>query len=360
MSGLYIHVPFCRSKCAYCDFYSIGGSPERHKAYLNALVAEWEMRRGELPGPTSTIYIGGGTPSVIHPDLWRPILDRLPQPQGEFTIEANPDDVTPEWVEAIHSLGVNRVSMGVQSLDSGLLSLMGRRHSPSRAIEAVKTLRRGGIDNISLDLIYGIPGQTIAKWEESLSEILRLRPEHLSAYILSYEPGTRLTRMAEEGQIIPLTDDAVLEMYTHLCETTLEAGYLHYEISNFALPGHQARHNSSYWDGTPYLGLGPGAHSWDGKRTRRANPSSLRQWSEALAAGRAPFEEEIETDDSLFNDTVITHLRTSFGIKATPQLTALAAPFLRDGSMLLRDGYLRIAEASWPVADSIMEAFIRV
>ncbi|MDE5915376.1 MAG: radical SAM family heme chaperone HemW, partial [Duncaniella sp.] len=263
---LYIHVPFCHSKCAYCDFYS---TPRKEwmEAYTDALINEWHVRSETFEEAVDTLYFGGGTPSSLPPQLFKRIIDALdldPRLLREATVEANPEDVTADWVRFIvNETPLRRVSMGIQSFDDSELHTVGRRHTAARAIEAVETLRAEGIANISCDLIYGLPGQDMKSWERSLSTLTGLRPEHISAYLLSYEPGTRLSVMLDQGKITETPDEVVEAMYALLCETTAKEGYRHYEISNFALPGKEAIHNSSYWDGSPYIGLGPGAHSWD-------------------------------------------------------------------------------------------------
>ena len=315
MAGLYIHIPFCGAKCAYCDFYS-GPFAVDHSRYIAAGARELELRRDE-PGAVNptTLYIGGGTPSLLTADEFTALASRLPDLSGveEFTIEVNPDDVTDERVDAWMSAGVNRVSMGVQSLDDEVLKRVGRRHTARMAIDAYVRLRRHGIDNISLDLIYGLPSQSLDSWKNSLDGVLALRPEHLSAYSLSYEPGTRLYAALQVGKIKETDENTVVAMYTYLCDRMRAAGYEHYEISNFALPGCRSRHNSSYWSFTPYTGLGPGAHSFDGE-VRRYNPSSLKGYLEAIESGRTAYEVDEETAMDRLNDRIMVAMRTSDGL----------------------------------------------
>lgn len=361
MAGLYIHVPFCHSKCWYCDFYSLAGTG-RARDFVDALGREWELRRHELAGQNpGTIYFGGGTPSILSDANVKQIAEWLPRTEDleEVTIEVNPEDVTAEkiglWKEY---LGVNRVSMGVQSLKDSELQSVGRRHTVAEAFKAIETIRSGGITNLSLDLIYGLPGQTVETWRESLSGVLSLRPAHLSAYILSYEPGTRLYTRLQLGKVKETDEDVILEMYRILCEETRRAGYSHYEISNFALPGLESKHNSSYWDDTPYLGLGPGAHSFDGD-TRRANPVNLKEWLDRLNRGYSPatVEEEIAADK--INDLIMVSLRRAKGLdlnkipeRFRPTLTSRAKTFTSD-RLILEPEQMRlfIPEEGWPVSD---------
>lgn len=283
------------------------------REYVDTVVREWEVRRGELPGPVSTVYIGGGTPSMLPVSLIVDLLHGLaikPDTLEEFTIEANPEDVTAEWVSEIVAAGIGRVSMGVQSLVDDELSAIGRRHSASRALTAIDTLARGGVNNISCDLIYGLPGQTPDSWRYSLRRLLDTGIGHLSAYMLTYEPGTRLYVQRSLGRIREASDDDVEAMYGILVDTAADYGFRHYEISNFARQGYRAVHNSSYWDGTPYLGLGPSAHSFDG-RVRRANPTDLKRY---MTDPGHCFEEEIPGRFTAYNDRIITGLRTDGGI----------------------------------------------
>lgn len=238
------------------------------EAFVDAAIGEWGERSAGLSEPVDTLYFGGGTPSSLPAELLRRLLEALPTENlREATIEANPEDVTDDWVRFISGeTPFRRVSMGVQSFCDDELVTVGRRHSAARAAEAIDCLRRGGIDNLSCDLIYGLPGQTAGSWRRSLERLISFRPEHISAYLLSYEPGTRLDAMRRKGTVTEADDDMAEAMYEALCDMTRMAGYVHYEISNFALPGCEAVHNSAYWDNSPYIGLGPGAHSFDGFR----------------------------------------------------------------------------------------------
>lgn len=316
MSGIYVHIPFCASKCAYCDFFSTPRT-ETLGRIVSAIGREFTMRRQEIPRCDSpdTIYIGGGTPSLLSPGEFTCLASLLPVHPGiaEFTVEANPDDVTPALVAAWRAVGVNRVSMGMQTFNHQILTDIGRRHTPEQARRAVSILRDGGIGNISLDLIYGLPGQNYDIWRSDLDALLELAPEHFSAYLLSYEPGTRLYARLISGKVSEASDDLVYRMYDHLCVTARAAGYEHYEISNFALPGLRSRHNSSYWDFTPYLGLGPAAHSFDGK-LRRVNPLNINKYLEHIESDRPAFTIDEETPVDRINDRIFTAMRTARGL----------------------------------------------
>ena len=321
MAGIYLHIPFCASRCAYCDFFSTLRLQQAGEPYVEALVTEARLRRDELRGESvRTLYLGGGTPSQLPIPLLQHLVEGLRKEFDlsdleEFTIEANPDDVTPEWCAALPLLGVNRVSMGVQSFEDHILRAIGRRHTARQAIEAVANLRQAGINNISIDLIYGLPGQTLESWTESVRQALELAPQHISAYGLTYEVGTRLWHQRERGEVIEVPEEQCLEMYRILMDSLQAAGYEHYEISNFALPGYHSRHNSSYWDDTPYLGLGAAAHSYDGT-VRRYNPSDLQTYIDKIKAGKSAFVQEELTRWERYDERVMLGLRTASGVNA--------------------------------------------
>jgi oxygen-independent coproporphyrinogen-3 oxidase len=321
MAGVYVHIPFCASRCAYCDFFSTLRLADAGADYVEALLAEARLRRDELGGEAvRTLYLGGGTPSQLPVALLSRLVEGLRETFDlsgleEFTIEANPDDVTPEWCAALLPLGVNRVSMGVQSFEDPILRFIGRRHTAQQAVEAVSRLRESGIHNISIDLIYGLPGQTVESWTDSVRQAVALKPQHISAYGLSYEEGTRLWHQRERGEVVEVPEEQCLAMYRILAEMLQAAGYEHYEISNFALPGYYSRHNSSYWNDTSYLGLGAAAHSYDG-HTRRYNPHDLKQYIDTIAAGRPAYQEEEMQWWERYDERVMLGLRTARGVDA--------------------------------------------
>lgn len=369
MSGLYIHIPFCHSKCAYCDFYSI---PRRGltEQFVDALCHELDSRIASWPYDISTVYLGGGTPSSLSDEMLRRITAHLPGcDYEEFTMEVNPEDVTLERARSWMGMGIDRISMGVQSLDDDVLHTIGRRHTAAEAIEAYRTLRRAGFTNISLDLIYGLPGQSVVGWRDTLMRILDLHPEHLSAYSLSYEEGTRLNAMRMAGKITETPAETVEEMYVTLTSTARIAGYEHYEISNFALPGRRAVHNSRYWDLTPYLGIGPGAHGWDGTM-RFSNIPSVKEYVSGRGIGSRQVEEESNAER--FNDLVFTALRTSegldldktarlFGEKLTDTLIRTARRrHVKAGNVVLTPSRLVIPESRWLISNDIISDFMEV
>lgn len=361
MSGLYIHIPFCHSKCHYCDFYS-GPLACDHDRYIDALIRELYCRSGEIEMPPRTIYIGGGTPSLLSAERLGRLFAALPaEAAEEFTIEVNPEDVTGEFAAFVASSPVNRVSMGVQSADDDILRRIGRRHSWADVVTAVSRLRDAGIANISLDLIFGLPGQTLEGWSRTVDAALTLCPQHLSAYCLMYEPGTRLSAMLRAGKIEETAPEVLERMYMILCEKTASAGFRHYEISNFALPGYESRHNSSYWNLTPYLGIGAAAHSFDGD-VRRSNPADIQEY---VSSDGPVFATEHLSNGERIDEYLLIRLRTAegvdmadyerhFGAEEARRLLTAAEAHLAAGRLLLADGRLRIPERHWLITDSIL------
>lgn len=311
--GLYLHVPFCNSKCGYCDFYSVTQT-ELRTAYVKALLREMREEAhfaGDLP--LRTIYFGGGTPSLLEMRELERIfneIDRLFHTSDclEITLEANPDDLNKSFVNHLRRLPINRLSLGIQSFNDRELSFVGRRHTAQQAIEAFKNCRAAGFDNISLDLMFGLPQQSLDSFSESLQQACRLHPEHISAYLLGLEEHVPLYLSLKQGEWAT-DDDSNALMYARLQEHLATAGYEQYEISNFSLPGKQSVHNSAYWQGRPYLGLGPSAHSFR-KGERRWNKASLP----AYLSGRFERESESLGLAERFNDYIMTRLRCSTGI----------------------------------------------
>lgn len=365
MPGLYVHIPFCRSKCAYCDFYSLAARSLDATAYVDAVLTELNARRADYPGQFATVYIGGGTPSVLpHGELGRLLTALVSEAvaDAEITVEINPDDMTPTLAATLSEAGVNRVSMGVQSLIDSELTAISRRHDATGAIAAISMLREAGIDNISCDLMYGLPGQTPESFAMSIRRLLQEHPDHISAYLLSYEPGTRLTRELEAGRIAQATEEEAENYYNMLCHALREAGYEHYEISNFALPGRRSRHNSSYWNpAVAYLGLGPSAHSYDGHNRRRANVASVRRYlADPSHASDAELCETLSREQ-LFDERLMLGLRTADGLDIStidPDLTRpmmqRAEPWIKAGVLIMNGNVMTVAERSWLIADAIL------
>ncbi|MDR2533274.1 MAG: radical SAM family heme chaperone HemW [Tannerellaceae bacterium] len=316
MAGIYIHVPFCACKCLYCDFFSTPALRLK-EAWLQAAIGEMELRRDYLGGESvATIYFGGGTPSLLAASDLERIFNAIGRlftvdANAEVTLEANPDDMTPPYVASLRSLPVNRVSMGVQSFSDADLRFLGRRHDSRRARQAIAACLLHGFDNISIDLIYALPGQTLRQWEANLAEAAGMALPHISAYHLSYEADTRLYAMLEAGQVQPAGEDDSADMFNLLSDRLVEAGYEHYEISSFALGGRVSRHNSSYWEGRKYLGIGPSAHSFN-IESREWNISSIAEYIKGISRGAPVVEREAPHP---YNEYIMTGLRTSRGIE---------------------------------------------
>ncbi len=379
MAGLYIHIPFCGRRCGYCDFYSTT-SPERMEAFLEAAKREMNTRQSFFERsplstfhfPLSTIYIGGGTPSLLSPEQLRGLLDHaagLWDCSGlrEVTLEANPEDLTGRNADGgllsdIKRIGFDRLSIGVQSFDDGLLRLMNRRHDAERARQAVKAAQRVGFDNISIDLIYGIPGMTYAQWERSLDEAIALGVQHVSAYHLTIEPGTAF---ADNYELRITNYDEAERISERQFETLRRklggAGFEHYEISNFALPGRRAVHNSAYWSGEPYLGVGPSAHSFDGVRRREWVVADLGKYLSSPVYGG-----ETLSDRELANERIMTGLRTADGVDVSElritndELRIAFEGFLRDGLLVWKNGRVAIPAGKWLMADHIIATLFGV
>ena len=328
--GIYIHIPFCKSRCKYCDFFSTTHL-EKRSQYVDALLCEWKDRKHELHDPIRTLYIGGGTPSTLDIDSLQLIVDSLQvNTVEEITLEVNPGDVTEEKAAAWRKIGINRLSMGVQSFNDALLQLVGRRHTAQEARKAVAIAQAAGFDNISIDLMYALPSQTMEQWQNDVEEALQLGVQHISSYGLIYEEGTALTTLLEHGVIEAVDEDTEMQMYDYLVERLTANGYLHYEVSNFALPGRESKHNSSYWNDTPYLGLGAGAHSYDGQ-TRTWNVSDLDEYIQQAINHRLQAEKEELTAEARHMERVMLGLRTNQGVAVEDINMAKAEVHLQQG-----------------------------
>ena len=319
MAGLYVHIPFCSSRCVYCGFYSTTGLELRDR-YVDAVCKEIEVRgeRLENSDVIETIYLGGGTPSQLTIEQLKRIFETAyiynkVESDAEVTIEVNPDDVNTDFAKALRELPVNRISMGAQTFSNERLRFLRRRHDASQVKEAVETLRQAGFSNISIDLMYGFPEQTLDEWKADIDKALELEVEHISTYCLMYEEGTPLYRLLEQGKVKEIDEELEREMYYTLIDRLESAGFDHYEISNFARPGYRSRHNSSYWKGIPYIGVGAAAHSFDIK-TRSWNVADIQKYIESMELGQRPFEEEIIDATTRYNDTITVALRTKEGL----------------------------------------------
>lgn len=367
MAGLYIHIPFCASRCAYCGFYSTTRA-DMQDSYIDAVCHELDMRQSSADS-IDTIYLGGGTPSMLSAGN----LDRLisyiynryrVSDTAEVTIECNPDDVCRAGFRLPPQ--VNRVSMGAQTFCDSRLRLIRRRHTADEVTRAVETLHRLNIGNISVDLMFGFPDETLADWESDIDHALALGAQHLSAYSLMYEEGTLLYRYLEQGKIKEISDELSLDMYNVLIDRLTAAGYEHYEISNFALPGFRSRHNSSYWHDTPYIGVGAAAHSYDGK-TRSWNTASLDDYISSIEDGIRPCEYETIDAETHYNDLITTALRTREGLQLehlSPEdrqfALDAAKPHIGRGLLAVDDDRLHLTRSGIYLSDSIMSDLMRI
>ena len=313
MAGLYVHIPFCKKRCLYCDFFSTT-LLNRRAEYVDAILIEIKERKNEIHEPIRTVYLGGGTPSTLDINDITRILNAVDAPDTEeITMELNPGDATFEYIRALRQIGINRLSIGVQSFQDELLQCIGRRHTAQQAIEAVRIAQEAGFDNLSIDLMYGLPNQTMAQWQADIRTAIQLGVQHISSYGLMYEPGTVLTQQLESGQLTAMDEDEEMTMYDILCEQLKHAGFVHYEVSNFALPGYEAKHNSNYWNGTPYVGIGAGAHSYTGN-VRSWNPDDLDAYIRGIVAHDLQRESETLTETDIYNERIMLGLRTKHGV----------------------------------------------
>lgn len=375
MAGLYIHVPFCAKRCLYCDFFS-NTEMKYKEPYVTALIRELEIRKDYIGNePLETIYFGGGTPSQLQAIDFERIFDaiqRLFDTSGckEVTLEANPDDMTPEYVTNLRTFPFNRISMGVQSFKAEDLRFLNRRHDRGQALRAVELCKENDLSNISIDLIYGLPGQTLKEWESNLDMAIHLDIPHISAYHLIYEEGTALYKLKEAGKISPVEEEVSVSLFTSLIDRLTANGYLHYEISNFARPGMVSRHNSSYWTGKKYLGAGPSAHSYNGE-SRQWNVSSLPAYIRAIGNGSPETEVEELDINTRYNDFIITGLRTMWGVNLTDiqglfgndklvYCQKQAAPYLKQGLLIEKGETLTLSRNGIFISDSIMSDLLWV
>lgn len=375
MAGIYLHIPFCKRRCIYCDFYSTT-MDGRKDEYISALCHELSMRQHYLEDERiKTIYWGGGTPSQLEERHFRTVFDTLArhyelQPDAEITLEANPDDLTPAYIHMLRRLPFNRISIGIQTFDDETLRLLHRRHTAAQAIDAVRRCQDTGFENISIDLMYGLPKESLQSWEHDLCQAISLHVQHLSAYHLIYEEGTELWRLRRQHRVEEVDEDSSLAFFNLLMDKMKQAGFEHYEISNFALPGRYSRHNSSYWDGTKYMGCGAAAHSFNGV-SRQWNIDSLELYIKGIREGTIPAEVEQLDVHTRYNDRIITAIRTSkglllpalekeFGKELHDFCLRNARPYLIQGKLTIENDWLRLTRAGIFISDGIMSDLLWV
>lgn len=375
MPGIYIHIPFCKTKCTYCDFYKITDLSKKD-ALLLALQKEIGLRQNYLNSESvSTIYFGGGTPSTMLANEIGAVLNAIYSnfqidENCEITLEANPDDLSATYLSEIRKWGVNRLSIGVQSFDDKQLKIINRRHSASAALEAIKNAQLAGFENISIDLIYGLPEQNFDSWRAQVHQALELDVQHISAYGLTYEEGTLLWGQIKKGKIRPADDETMIEMYKYLVDECGKYGFEQYEISNFAKNGLRSKHNSAYWKEQTYLGIGPAAHSYNGN-SRQWNIASVSRYCEMLDNNEIFFEKEVLSTQEKYNDFVMVSLRTmeginlellesNFGSEYFDHCMRSAQAALTNKKLIIENNYLRLTSEGVVVSDSILVELFRV
>jgi len=375
MAGLYIHIPFCEKFCNYCDFYSVT-TLENKNDFIRALSKEAELRRDYLSKESiKTVYFGGGTPSLLTKEellkIFKSIKSYFPwEDDSEITIEVNPDDVIANYPEMLLELGFNRISLGIQSWNNKDLLLMNRRHSAEQAEKAINDCISAGFKNISIDLIYGIPQQTMDEWAYCLDKTMDLNVQHLSVYHLTIEQGTVFGEMKKKRAFVEVDEETSLAQYNLLLEKTERAGFINYEISNFGREGFFSKHNTSYWRQVPYLGLGPSAHSFNGF-SRQWNIADLKKYINELSFGKIPCEKEILDDKMRFNEYIMTSLRTMWGVnleyletrfdkETRDYVKNMAVKYKGYGMMVEKEGALILTKQGIMISDNIISDFLRV
>ena len=376
MSGIYIHIPFCLSKCAYCGFYSVP-SVKRKTEVLESLKQELVARKDYLHGePVETVYFGGGTPSLLMVEEIGALLDLIKKHYElttdlEITLEANPDTLSLAYLKGLRALGVNRLSIGIQSFFDNDLKYLSRRHDSQHARQCVAMAKAAGFENISLDLIYGLPTADADQWKRNLDLFFEMEVPHLSAYALTLEPNSVLTKQIEMGKTHPVNEDDAIRDYEILCQRAEENGFIHYEISNFCKPGMHSRHNSNYWFGVPYAGFGPSAHSFDGT-SRQWNASNLEKWGRRQNSedeSQNVEEKEILTPEQIYDEYVMLRLRTMWGIdlkylkremgeRFANYCEQQAAPLVAQGRLSQTREFLYLDDTQMLFADGVAEALI--
>lgn len=369
MAGIYIHVPFCKTRCIYCDFYTRTDTSFK-RDYVSAICDEIELRKNYIKGEgVETIYFGGGTPSLLsisdYEKIFKTIYTIFPVSRdAEITLEANPDDLSSKYLADLSILPFNRISIGIQSFNDKELLFLNRRHDANRAIEAVSQAKSVGFENISIDLMYGLPNQTMDIWIQNLEKAISLDIQHISSYHLIYEQGTKLYRMFKHGDVSPVGEDLSVDMFSVMIDSLGDTGFEHYEISNFARNKLYSRHNTSYWLNKKYLGLGPAAHSYDG--TDRAwNIASISKYVDAIKAGIPNMEIEKLDLRSRYNDFILTGMRTMWGIdlvelerKFGTDLRKYALEnvqkYIDEGYSIIQDSKLRLTREGIFISDGIM------
>ena len=358
---LYIHIPFCKKKCNYCDFLSAPASKPRRQEYMQALMTEIMIWSGAAYDnhEVKSIFIGGGTPSILDPEQIGTLMRMINiyfnvSKSAEITIECNPGMVNKDKLMAYRAEGINRLSIGVQSFDDELLQLIGRRHNAEQARQAVAIAQEAGFDNISIDLMYALPSQTMQQWQSDVAQALQLGVQHISSYGLIYEEGTVLTTLLDHGIVEAVDEELEMQMYDYLVEQLTANGFIHYEVSNFALPDCESKHNSSYWNNTPYIGLGAGAHSYNGEQ-RQWNISDLDTYIQQANAHQLQPETERLTEEQRHMERIMLGLRTQQGISQEWVHMDAAQPYIQQGLLTEKAGRLMATTKGFHILNRIIE-----
>ncbi len=373
MAGIYFHIPFCKQKCSYCDFHFSTSYQGYRQRMIDAMQSETLLRKDFLTDHSIvSIYFGGGTPSLLNPYELAQLMNTAQQQfvvaqTSEITLEANPDDITKENLKAWLAMGINRLSIGIQSFDDNNLGWMNRAHSAQESLNCLKLVQDAGFENFSIDLIYGLPGQSIEEWKKTLDQVIALKVPHISAYCLTIEERTHLANMVKNGVMVPSSEDLQSEHFHLLVEILETEGYHHYEISNFSKPGREAVHNSNYWKGEEYLGIGPSAHSFYGN-ARSWNIANNVRYMSLIEQQDIWYESEYLTNRERWNELLLTGLRTSYGVNLE-QLYSFDSPsslfqknmheFIEKGWVLQNEGRIYLTREGKLRADYIAaELFI--
>ena len=318
MAGIYIHIPFCKQKCTYCNFYSIAGT-RLMGDFLDALIQEIKLRKVEIiDSKIETIYFGGGTPSMLKKEEIDLIIETIDENYNlskspEITLEANPDDLSADYIHQLTTTKINRLSIGIQSFDDAILKQINRRHTSIQAINAIELAQKSGFTNLSIDLIYGIPNQVDETWLANLETAKRYKIPHLSCYALTVEENTAMHRMITKKLLTEPKEEDSIRQFNLLMDFAEKNGYRQYEISNFCFDEKKSQHNSAYWNGSPYIGFGPGAHSFDGKNKRMWNVSDVKKYIDGVQVKLLNSEFEILSEDDCYNEYIMTSIRTDSG-----------------------------------------------
>lgn len=375
MAGIYVHIPFCKSRCSYCDFYSSTYQGNREVLIQNICQELVEQKNFFLNNEIiKTIYLGGGTPSLLNNkdlnQIFETIKNNFTLDLEEVTLEANPDDLSIKKISELKKFPINRLSIGVQSFFDKDLLFINRRHTAQQAIHAIKRCQDNGFENVSIDLIYGLPNQTLENWGENIETAISLNVPHISAYHLTFEGGTKITRQRDSGLFKEIDEDLSFEMYRLLIKKLTKANISQYEISNFAKYGFESKHNSSYWNETPYLGVGPAAHSFNGK-TRRWNISNSRLYLQLRKEHKIFYETENIDTQTRYNDLIITSLRTIKGLNFNKFIKTFdndiisyfekeISRFTTSGDIIFKEGFYALSEIGIFKSDYIIEKLLWV